>query len=180
MTNGQRSSARGDIMPATYLNAHRLKVVLVEPRIAPNVGNIARLCVTTGTALHLVRPLGFLLSDAKLKRSAMDYWPRLKLTVHDDLAAFETAMTDTRLWLCENGEGRSIWQAGFQDGDALVFGSETTGLPTDFITRHAGQLVHIPQVEGERCLNVSTAAGVVLMEALRRLSPAPGKPEAGY
>ncbi|MDB5328524.1 MAG: tRNA ((34)-2-O)-methyltransferase [Phycisphaerales bacterium] len=153
----------------THLRAHHLKVVLVEPRIAPNVGNIARLCVTTGTELHLVRPLGFLLSDAKLKRSAMDYWPRLKLTLHDDVAALETAMARTRLWLCENGEGRSIWQADFADGDALVFGSETAGLPADFIARHAGRLVHIPQAPGERCLNVSTAAGVILMESLRQL-----------
>lgn len=156
-------------VPQTFLREHRLKIVLVEPKIAPNVGNIARLCVTTGTELHLVRPLGFLLSDAKLKRSAMDYWPRLKLTVHDDLAAFESAMAGTRLWLCENGEGRSIWQADFVDGDALVFGSETAGLPAAYIERHAEKLVHIPQVEGERCLNVSTATGIVLMEALRRL-----------
>ncbi|MGC4034238.1 MAG: tRNA (cytidine(34)-2'-O)-methyltransferase [Tepidisphaeraceae bacterium] len=153
----------------TYLHQHRLAVALVEPKIAPNVGNIGRLCVTTGTTLHLVRPLGFVLTDAKLRRSAMDYWPRLKLTVHDDLAAFETAMADQRLWLCENGEGRSIWQADFQDGDTLVFGSEDAGLPADFVARHSGRLVHIPQAAGERCLNVSTATGVVLMEALRRL-----------
>jgi tRNA (cytidine/uridine-2'-O-)-methyltransferase len=153
-----------------FLREHHLKIVLVEPKIAPNVGNIARLCVTTGTELHLVRPLGFLLNDAKLKRSAMDYWPRLKLTVHDDLTAFEFAMAGTRFWLCENGEGRSIWQADFNDGDALVFGSETAGLPADFIQRHAGRLVHIPQIAGERCLNVSTASGIVLIEALRRLN----------
>ncbi|HEX8322320.1 MAG TPA: tRNA (cytidine(34)-2'-O)-methyltransferase [Tepidisphaeraceae bacterium] len=162
----------------TELPAHRLQIVLVEPKIAPNVGNIARLCVTTGATLHLVRPLGFLLSDAKLRRSAMDYWPRLKLTVHDDLATFEAAMAHVRLWLCENGEGQSIWQADFQDGDALVFGSETSGLPADFMTRHAGRTVHIPQAAGERCLNVSTAAGVVLFEALRQVisRPPSGRP----
>ena len=148
---------------------HRLAVALVEPKIAPNVGNIARLCVTTGTALHLVRPLGFLLGDAQLKRSAMDYWERLQLTVHDDLPAFETATAGRRLWLCENGEGRSAWQADFTDGDVLVLGSETHGLPADFIASHANQLIHLPQVDGERCLNVSTAAGIMLYEALRRL-----------
>ena len=161
-------------MPVTHLTQHRLKVVLIEPRIAPNVGNIARLCVATGTALHLVRPLGFLLSDAKLRRSAMDYWPRLNLTVHDDVAAFEAAMSETRLWLCENGEGRSIWQAGFADGDALVFGSETAGLPAEFVRRHAAKLVHIPQIADERCLNVSTATGIVLLEALRQVQSPQG------
>lgn len=154
----------------TTLRVHRLGVALVEPKIAPNVGNIARLCVTTGTALHLVRPLGFLLTDAKLRRSAMDYWPRLKLTLHDDVTAFETAMANTPMWLCENGEGRSIWRTPFADGDVLVFGSETSGLPTDFVARHVGRLTHVPQTSGERCLNVSTAAGVVLYEALRRLN----------
>ena len=152
----------------THLRPHRLRLVLIEPKIAPNVGNIARLCVATGTALHLVRPLGFVLTDAKLRRSAMDYWPRLNLTVHDDLAAFEAAFAGTRLWLCENGEGRAAWDADFADGDALVLGSETTGLPAAFVTRHAGRLVHLPQVAGERCLNVSTAAAMVLGEALRQ------------
>lgn len=153
----------------TFLRAHDLSIALVHPQIAPNTGNIARLCVTTGASLHLVRPLGFLLDDKQLKRSAMDYWPRLKLTVHDDLSAFENAMQPKRLWLCENGVGRSIWQADFTDGDVLVLGSEGPGLPADFIARNSPQLIHIPQVQNERCLNLSTAAGVVLMEALRQV-----------
>jgi tRNA (cytidine/uridine-2'-O-)-methyltransferase len=151
------------------LPPHRLAIALVCPQIAPNTGNIARLCVATGTALHLVRPLGFLLADKQLKRSAMDYWPRLRLTVHDDIAAFEQAMQGQRLWLCENGEGRSIWQADFVDGDVLVLGSEGPGLPAPFVARSADRLIHIPQAPGERCLNVSTAAGIVLMEALRQV-----------
>ncbi len=151
------------------LKAHRIKLVLVHPQIAPNTGNIARLCVATGTELHLVRPLGFVLSDSKLKRSAMDYWPRLKLTVHDDLEAFFAAVTDGRVWLMENGASQSIWQADFADGDWLCFGSETAGLPRAVLDRWPDQLVGIPQVEGERCLNVSTAAGIGLFEALRKI-----------
>ncbi len=156
---------------AATLPPHRLRLALVYPQIAPNTGNIARLCVATGTELHLVRPLGFLLTDAKLKRSAMDYWPRLKLTMHDDLTAFEQALCDagSRLWLCENGHGRSIWETPFSDGDTLVLGSEGPGLPRALIARHPQQLVQIPQARDERCLNVSTAAGIVLFEALRRL-----------
>ena len=153
-----------------YLLPHALKIVLVEPQIAPNTGNIARLCVTSGTELHLVRPLGFLLTDKMLRRSAMDYWQRLKLTVHDDWAAFAQSTDATRVWLCENDHGRSIWQADFRDGDALVFGSETAGLSQAILTTYADRIVHIPQIAGERCLNVSTAAGIVLFEALRQCS----------
>jgi tRNA (cytidine/uridine-2'-O-)-methyltransferase len=154
------------------LRPHNLKLVLVHPQIAPNTGNIARMCVATGTELHLVRPLGFLLTDAKLKRSAMDYWPRLKLTVHDDLDAFLAAFSNTRLWLCENGEHQSIWQTDFQDGDAILLGSEGPGLPKSLIHRFSDRLINIPQTAGERCLNVSTAAGIVLFEALRHVQGA--------
>src|SRR6478752_6329902 len=84
---------------AVDLAPHRLSLALLQPQIAPNTGNIARLCVATGTHLHLVRPLGFVLSDQKLKRSAMDYWPRLKLTVHDDTGSFFLAAGGSRRWL---------------------------------------------------------------------------------
>jgi tRNA (cytidine/uridine-2'-O-)-methyltransferase len=150
------------------LRPHRLRVALVHPQIAPNTGNVGRLCVATGTELHLVRPLGFVLSDRELKRSAMDYWPRLKLTVHDDLAAFEAAMGDARLWLFTSKATRNHWDAEFTDGDCLVFGSETSGLPASFVKRHADRAVRIPQAPGERCLNLSTAVGIGLYEALRR------------
>src|ERR1043165_8163667 len=85
------------VMPPT-LPSHRLKLAVLQPQIAPNTGNIARLCVATGTELHLVRPMGFVLSDRELKRAAMDYWPRLKLTVHDDTEAFLSFAKDSRLW----------------------------------------------------------------------------------
>src|SRR3954470_9133798 len=107
------------------LPPHRLRVALLQPQIAPNTGNVARLCVATGTELHLVRPLGFVLSDRELKRSAMDYWPRLKLTVHDDDAAFFAAIGESRRWLLSSKGTRSIWDADFRDGDYLIFGKET-------------------------------------------------------
>ena len=151
------------------LPPHRLKLVLVHPQIAPNTGNIARLCVATGTELHIVRPMGFVLSDRQLKRSAMDYWPRLRLTVHDDLTAFVAALGHHRAWLLENGSARTIWDADFVDGDYLLLGSETTGLPKALCERHIERLISIPQVEGERCLNVSTAAGIALFAALRQI-----------
>ena len=152
------------------LRPHQIRVALLQPQIAPNTGNIARLCVATGTALHLVRPLGFVLSDHKLKRSAMDYWPRLKLTVHDDDAAFFRAAGDDRVWLFSTAGEVPLWDATFADGDWLVFGSETRGIDRGVLAAHPGRTVRIPQAPGERCLNLSTAAGIGLYEALRRTS----------
>lgn len=152
------------------LPAHRLKVAVLHPQIAPNTGNIARLCVATETELHLVRPMGFILSDRELKRSAMDYWPRLKLTVHDDDAAFLAAVASDRLWLFTSKAERSLWQADFTDGDWLVFGSETRGIDPAIVARHLSRAVRIPQAPGERCLNLATATGIGLFEALRQVS----------
>src|SRR5688572_17221132 len=101
------------------LPPHRLKVAVLQPQIAPNTGNIARLCVATGSELHLVRPMGFVLSDRELKRSAMDYWPRLKLTVHDDDAAFFRSVeaSGNPAWLFSSKAARSFWHAEYRDGD---------------------------------------------------------------
>src|SRR5256885_2874850 len=109
------------------LPSHRLQVGLLQPEIAPNTGNIGRLCVATGTPLHLVRPLGFVLSDRNLKRSGMDYWPRLKLTMHDDTEAFFRAVGTDRFWLFSSKGTRPHWDAPFQNGDWLIFGNETHG-----------------------------------------------------
>ncbi|HWE05406.1 MAG TPA: tRNA (cytidine(34)-2'-O)-methyltransferase [Rhizomicrobium sp.] len=151
------------------LRPHELSVALLQPQIAPNAGNIGRLCVATGTRLHLVRPMGFVLSDKALRRSAMDYWPRLQVQVHDDTDAFVQAMAGRRIWLFTSKAKRSLWEADFADGDSLWFGSETHGLPAALIERHAGQSIRIPQSRGERCLNVSTAVGIGLYEALRQI-----------
>jgi tRNA (cytidine/uridine-2'-O-)-methyltransferase len=150
------------------LAAHGLKVALVHPQIAPNTGNVGRLCVATGVELHLVRPLGFVLSDRQLRRSAMDYWARVKLTVHNDLDAFETAMKGVGMWLFTTRGERDYWEAQYGPGDCLVFGSETSGLPERLLT--GGRTVRIPQAAGERCLNLSTAAGIGVYEALRQMN----------
>src|SRR5215212_429373 len=151
------------------LPSHHLKLALLAPQIAHNTGNIARLCVATGTALHLVRPLGFVLGDKELRRSAMDYWPRLKLTVHDDAETFFRAVGDARMWMFSSKGTTSLWDAAFADGDWLLFGNETHGLPESLLARDPSRAVRIPQAAGERCLNLSTAAGIGLYEALRRL-----------
>lgn len=156
-------------MSATDLRAHALKVALLQPQIAPNTGNIARLCVATGAELHLVRPLGFVLSDQKLKRSAMDYWPRLKLTLHDDTPSFLETTATGRRWFFSTSGTVGLWQADFQQSDTLIFGSETHGIDRAILAAHASHVVRIPQASGERCLNLSTAVGVAVYEALRRL-----------
>jgi tRNA (cytidine/uridine-2'-O-)-methyltransferase len=155
------------------LRPHSLKIALLQPQIAPNTGNIARLCVATGTELHLVRPLGFVLSDQKLKRSAMDYWPRLKLTVHDDTDSFLTAVGGSPRWFFSTSGQLALWDEEFQDGDWLVFGSETRGIDRAILEEHPDRVVRIPQASGERCLNLSTAAGIALYEALRHVAAYP-------
>src|SRR5688572_7625530 len=152
------------------LSPHQLKLALLQPQIAPNTGNVARLCVATGAELHLVRPLGFVLDDKQLRRSAMDYWPRLRLTVHDDTESFFKHVDPDRTWLFDSEGHIDLWSADFRDGDWLVFGSETRGIDPLLLRRHPERTVRIPQVAGERCLNLSTAAGVALYEALRRVS----------
>src|SRR5688500_218292 len=112
-----------------FLPPHRLKVALFQPQIAPNTGNVGRLCVASGTELHLVRPMGFVLSDHQLRRSGMDYWPRLKLTVHDDHDAFFKSLDATPVWLFSTKATRNLWDARFTPDDCLIFGSETHGLP---------------------------------------------------
>jgi tRNA (cytidine/uridine-2'-O-)-methyltransferase len=151
------------------LRPHRLRLAIIHPQIAPNTGNIARLCVATGTQLHLVRPLGFVLSDRELRRSAMDYWPRLSLTVHDDDAAFWTVVGSDRVWLFTSKGQRSMWSADFADGDWLILGSETHGLSDRTLAAHPHRALRIPQAPDERCLNLATAAGIVLFEALRQV-----------
>ena len=157
------------------LASHHLKIALIRPQIAPNTGNIARLCVATGTELHLVRPMGFVLDDAKLRRSAMDYWPRLRLRVHDDVSAFLRDVGDARAWMFSTKGTRSHYDADFRDGDWLIYGSETHGLPSSLLDRDPDRVVRIPQAPGERCLNLSTAAGIVLYAALGRLNAPRGR-----
>ena len=148
---------------------HHLQIALLQPQIAPNTGNIARLCVATATELHLVRPMGFVLSDRELKRSAMDYWPRLKLTVHDDLDAFERVVGGAPRWMFSTTGAHSFWVADFRDGDWLIFGNETQGLPQRMLERDWSRVIRIPQAPDERCLNLSTAAGIGLYTALARV-----------
>ncbi|MBN2643897.1 MAG: tRNA (cytidine(34)-2'-O)-methyltransferase [Desulfuromonadaceae bacterium] len=145
-------------------------IALIEPEIPPNTGNIARLCAATGTHLHLVGPLGFSLDDRYLKRAGLDYWPHVKLHRWDNFAALQAAYPHRRWWLTSKTAQKSFLQASFQPGDFLVFGKETQGLPDELLAQHPEDCLRIPLPcqQAVRSLNLSTAAGIVLYEALRQ------------
>jgi tRNA (cytidine/uridine-2'-O-)-methyltransferase len=148
-----------------------LHVVLVEPQIPPNAGNVARLCAATGCALHLVEPLGFRIDDRELKRAGLDYWDALGVVVHPSLDAFLAAFAPQRCWFLTTRATRIYAHAPFARGDALVFGKETAGLPQTLLDAHAERALRIPMRAGSvRSINLSTAAGIVTYAALARLS----------
>ena len=144
-------------------------IVLIEPEIPPNTGNIARLCAATGTVLHLVGTLGFSLDDRYLKRAGLDYWEFVALKVWPDLETLQAAATGGRFFYLSTKVERSYLQAGFQPGDFIVFGKETKGLPQDLLLANPETSFTIPMPsEKVRSLNLSTSAGIVLYEALRQ------------
>jgi tRNA (cytidine/uridine-2'-O-)-methyltransferase len=160
-----RERVRSDI------SAHApLHLVLAEPQIPPNAGNVARLCAATGCALHLIEPLGFSLDDRELKRAGLDYWHELDVTVHDSLDAFLARFAERGIWLMSTRATRAYSDAPFAFGDALVFGKETAGLPQALLDARADRALRIPMREDAvRSLNLSTAVGIVAYTALARL-----------
>jgi tRNA (cytidine/uridine-2'-O-)-methyltransferase len=149
-----------------------LHVVLFRPEIPQNCGNVGRLCAYTGTRLHLVRPLGFVISDRQLKRSGMDYWQDLDLHIHENWDEFKSRPdAPARRWLFTTHATRSFWEADFADGDALVFGNEGHGAP-DWLHDDIGEAcrVTIPRYSDKplRSLNLATSVGIGLYEALRK------------
>ena len=145
-----------------------MHVCLVEPEIPANTGNIARLCVATGATLHLVRPLGFFLSDPKLKRAGLDYWEHLDLNVHDSFADFLTTAEPQRIFFVETGGSRLYSEVDYQEDDFFVFGSETKGLDPELLGEYAEDIVTLPQCN-VRSLNLSNTVSIVIYEAWRQL-----------
>ena len=146
-----------------------MNVVLVEPEIHQNVGNVGRTCVGTGTPLHLVGKLGFSLDDKHLKRAGLDYWPRLDLRLHPSFEAFlQTAGADPNLLFFSAEGERDFWSAPYAPETALVFGKESAGLPPSLRARYRDRLYRVPHSKSIRSLNLATCVGVVLYEALRQ------------
>jgi tRNA (cytidine/uridine-2'-O-)-methyltransferase len=143
-------------------------VVLVEPEIPPNTGNVGRLCLATKSTLHLVKPLGFSLDDRQLKRAGLDYWDDVDLKVWESLEELLTAKrADNRFYLVTTKTRRAYWDVKFRPGDYLIFGRETKGLPESLLAAHASDCITIP-MEDARSLNLATAVGIVLYEAIRQ------------
>ena len=148
-----------------------LHIALVEPEIAPNTGNIARLCAATGSRLHLIGRLGFRLDDRRLRRAGLDYWQEVDSHRHTDWAAFRAANPAIRCIPFSAHAQLPYTQVKFEPGDCLVFGSESRGLPADLLTTGPGLLpaVTIPMLGGKvRSLNLATAVGIALYEAIRQ------------
>jgi len=148
-----------------------LHIALWEPEIPPNTGNIARLCAATGATLHLIGRLGFRLDDRALRRAGLDYWPHVEVRRHVTFADFISALGGTRLLCFSARATRPYTDVRYQDGDCLLFGGETHGLPADILVQHAERTYGIPMPAGKvRSLNLATAVGIVLYEALRQLA----------
>lgn len=149
------------------------EVVLYRPEIAPNTGNIIRLCAATGARLHLIEPLGFQLDDRRLKRAGLDYHEHATLVRHPSLAAAACVFAGRSVWALSRHAGQSLFVARFTPGDVLLFGNETAGLPADCgdTLPLAGRL-RIPMRPGIRSLNLASAAAIVVYEALRQCRPA--------
>ena len=145
-------------------------IVLVEPEIPQNTGNIARTCAVTKSSLHLIRPLGFDVSASAVRRAGLDYWSQVSVTVYEDLADFFAQHPDAKdcLWLASSKAPQSYTQVRYEPDCYLFFGKETAGLPEWFRTEYFHRCVRIPMVPGARCLNLSNSAAVLAYEALRQ------------
>ena len=143
-------------------------VVLVEPEIPPNTGNVGRLCVATQSTLHLVKPFGFSLDHRKLRRAGLDYWEEVQLQLWDSFDALQQAQAaDARYFFLTTKAERPYYTVNFRNGDFLVFGRETKGLPHKLLAANADDCITIP-MHGTRSLNLSTAVAIVLFEAVRQ------------
>ncbi|TGE32070.1 tRNA (cytidine(34)-2'-O)-methyltransferase [Desulfosporosinus sp. Sb-LF] len=146
----------------------RLNIVLVEPEIPPNTGNVARLCAVTGASLHLVKPLGFSIDDKQLKRAGLDYWNLLDITIYENFAEFEEKNPVGTRYLATTKGGRTHTDIVYEPGGYLLFGKETKGLAPEILTRYPDTTLRLPMRAEARSLNLSNSVAVVVYEVLRQ------------
>lgn len=146
-----------------------LNIVLVEPEIPQNTGNIARTCAATGSRLHLIRPLGFDISDRQVKRAGLDYWHLVDVRVYDNLDDFFAKNEVSQMWLLSTKAPRCYTEAVFSDECYLIFGPETRGLPESFLYAHEDACLKIPMISEARSLNLSNSVAITVYEALHQL-----------
>lgn len=177
-------------------------IVLLEPEIPANTGNIGRTCLVTGARLHLIEPMGFILNDKNLKRAGLDYWDELKWLIHDsfndfkerykgrvsfneqealEIAAGKSKTDDGkigRMWYATTKATKTYAEADFKDGDYIMFGKESAGIPEELLVEAPERCIRIPMIQDQRSLNLSNAVSIVLYEALRQ-NGFPGLQNAG-
>ena len=146
-----------------------LNIVLVEPEIPQNCGNIARTCAATGCRLHLIRPLGFDISEKAVKRAGLDYWNLVEVLDYENLQDFFSKNQVKEMWCLSTKAPRSYCEATFCDDCYLFFGKETKGLPEDFLEAHKDRCIRLPMRSSARSLNLSNAVAITVYEALRQL-----------
>ena len=151
-------------------------VVLYQPDIPQNTGNIGRTCVAIGAKLWLVRPLGFRVDDRSLRRAGMDYWQHLDWEVVENLSEIRERLPERNWWYLTKSGRRLVWEATFRKGDVLVFGSETRGLPASVLEENAPQTLRLPMREAVRSLNLASTVNTVAYEALRQTGGLPDVP----
>ena len=145
-----------------------LHIVLLEPEIPQNAGNVVRTAAATGSVLHLVEPLGFSLDEKHLKRAGLDYWDKARIVIHKSTAAFFSSIKGGRVFFFSSKGHRRYDEVSYQDGDYLVFGKESVGIDEALLKEHEDDVLRIPMLEGIRCLNLSNAVALVVYEALRQ------------
>ena len=143
-------------------------IVLLEPEIPANTGNIGRTCLVTGSRLHLIEPMGFIINDKNLKRAGMDYWKDLDVVIYDSYRDFLEKNPGVRMWMATTKGQKTHSEAEFKDGDSIMFGKESAGIPEEILMQDKERCIRIPMAEEQRSLNLSNSVAIVLYEALRQ------------
>ena len=155
-----------------------LNIVLLEPEMPANTGNIGRTCVATGARLHLIEPLGFLINDKMLKRAGLDYWPKLDVTVYSDFEDFLMKNPDAKIYMATTKSKQKYTDVAYEEDAYIMFGPESRGIPEEILLDNKETCVRIPMMPGERSLNLSNSVAIMVYEALRQ-QEFPGLEEEG-
>ena len=145
-----------------------MHIILHQPEIPANTGNIGRTCVATGTSLHLIEPLGFKLDEKSIKRAGMDYWEQLDVTRYMNYQEFLALHPKTKIWMATTKAKRSYTEVAYQEDDFIMFGKESAGIPEELLAEHEASCIRIPMLPSIRSLNLSNSVAIVLYEALRQ------------
>lgn len=155
-----------------------LNIVLYEPEMPANTGNIGRTCVATGARLHLIEPLGFQINDKMLKRAGLDYWPKLDVTIYEDYEDFLAKNPDAKIYMATTKSKQKYTDVNYEEDAYIMFGPESRGIPEEILLDNKETCVRIPMMPGERSLNLSNSVAIMVYEALRQ-QEFPGLEEAG-